>query len=815
MRKITLPELLDRVRQALFSRAERFFVIKKWLLPKTNKIFVADSQRLTALTRLSDRLRLEAEMGAFKDRALPVTYQLDVLRRCANCILEGYFELLGFECLAFGYPVDWHLEPTTGCRSPLIPWKQLDSLDPSLTGDKKVVWELNRHQHLLTLARAFLHTGDTRYAETLREHISSWIQDNPPTLGINWVSSLEIAFRCISWLWALALVQTWAKWPSLPFLDIERSLYLQGCHIERYLSTYFSPNTHLTGEALGLYYLGICLPELKRAERWRNLGRSILLEQLELQVRPDGVYFEQSTWYHRYTADFYLHFILLAKRAGEALPASVSQRLAALLDYLMWITRPDGTSPYVGDDDGGKLVKLEERPPNDWRAVLCNGAVMFCRGDYKHVAGEFSEETYWLFGPDAREKFERIPAKPPSLTSRAFVDGGFFVMRNGWGLDANYLLIDCGPHGVMNCGHAHADALSIELAALGATFLVDPGTFVYTGSAKLRDLFRSTVMHNTLTIDGFSSSVPAGPFKWKHVAHCTLRCWHDHPGFTFFEGSHNGYKLLPDPATHTRTVLFVNKEYWLMLDRADPTGEHEYTVHYHMAPDIITTLHQETGELTVHAAMATLDIAYFEKQGTWHVADGLVSLCYGTKSTAPVGMYTARRKGPVALLSVLFPRVPNQPPPEIQNLNPKHGKGFSLATSQFHDLVLWSERSAPEEGFYHTDFEWAWVRRGSDDRSLEKAVLIHGTTFSVQDLEMTAERLLEFVFVSVQEGLLSLDFSPSAGIKVQPPFGIAHILVNGGKHSLGSSEVLTLSQDEVPTLAVTRDTTEHCKHVRH
>ncbi len=121
----------------------------------------------------------------------------------------------------------------------------------------------------------------------------------------------------------------------------------------------------------------------------------------------------------------------------------------------------------------------------------------------------------------------------------------------------------------MNCGHAHADALAIEVAALGATVLVDPGTFTYTGSAELRDLFRSTAMHNTLTIDGLSSSVPAGPFKWKHVAECTLHCWHDHPGFTFFEGSHDGYKRLPDPATHTRTVLFVGREYWFMLDRVD------------------------------------------------------------------------------------------------------------------------------------------------------------------------------------------------------------------------------------------------------
>lgn len=826
----SFEEVFDRTRQKLTALSEQLGMSTQLRVPCGEllaKLYLADYQRGQCTLGLLDHFRTLSCSAIFAgckgstsaphdfmtqrpiDAGTAITY--------ANRICENRLQVIGVQEFQFGRSIDWHLDIISGKRSLLIHWSRIhhDDNQSKATGDKRIICELNRHQYLERLGHAYCISRDERYTKAFLAHVKSWIDQNAPKKGVNWLSSVDIAFRVISWLRALPY---FVPSPHLDVASFERILgvlYLQGRHIESYLSTHFSPNTHLTGEALGLYYLGTCLPELKRAKRWRNLGRSLLLQQLEKQVRPDGVYFEQSTWYHRYTADFYLHFILLTERAGESLPTHVSERLAALLDYLMWITRPDGTSPYVGDDDGGKLVKLEERAPDDWRAVLSNGAVMFGRGDYKHVAGEFAEETYWLFGPDAREKFERIPAKPPSLTSRAFVDGGFYVMRNGWCVDSNYLLIDCGPHGVMNCGHAHADALSIEVAALGATILVDPGTFTYTGSAELRDLFRSTAMHNTLTIDGFSSSVPAGPFKWKHVANCTLHCWHDHPGFTFFEGSHDGYKRLPDPATHTRTVLFVNKEYWLILDRADATGEHEYAVHFHMAPDIKTTLHQETGELTAHAALATLDIAYFEKQGTWYVADGLVSPCYAAKATAPVGTYATRKNGPVALLSVLFPRTPNQPLPEIRNLCPRQGKGLRLATPRFHDLVLWSGSSAPEEGFYDADFEWAWVRRGSDDRSLEKAVLLHGTTISLQDLEMTAERLLEFVFVSVQEGLLSLDLSPSAGIRVRPPSGIARILVNGGTHTLGSSEAITLSQDEVPTLAVPRDRTDRCQHVRH
>ena len=65
-------------------------------------------------------------------------------------------------------------------------------------------------------------------------------------------------------------------------------------------------------------------------------------------------------------------------------------------------------------------------------------------------------------------------------------------MRDGWTRESNYLLFDCGPHGSLNCGHAHADALSFDVAANGRTVLVDPGTYTYTGSKELRDWFRSS-----------------------------------------------------------------------------------------------------------------------------------------------------------------------------------------------------------------------------------------------------------------------------------------------------------------------------------
>src|SRR5215831_2438979 len=162
----------------------------------------------------------------------------------ADHIIEGQFDLLGLHGLSFGAPVDWHLEPTSGKRTPSIHWSKLDYLDAELAGDKKIVWELNRHQYFTTLGQAYWLTGDERYAQTFVAHLESWMDQNPPKLGINWASSLEVAFRSISWIWSFYFFRNSPALNAVTFTRALGYLYLHARHLETYLSTYFSPNTH-------------------------------------------------------------------------------------------------------------------------------------------------------------------------------------------------------------------------------------------------------------------------------------------------------------------------------------------------------------------------------------------------------------------------------------------------------------------------------------------------------------------------------------------------------------------------------------------
>jgi hypothetical protein len=740
-------ELRVRAGQALAARAERLGLSRQARVPSDSAFSVlfdpvhfggARPDAAALLNRFRARTAPRF-FGGFHDRAETVRVlrerfgggERDAVIRKANRVVEGVFDLLGLSGLPFGRSPDWHLEPISGRRAPLQHWSRIEYLNADVAGDKKFTWELNRHQHFQTLGRAYWRTGDERYAECFASHLSSWMDANPPKVGINWSSSLEVSLRAISWLWAFHFFKdSPALTPEL-YSRALKFLYLHARHLETYLSTYFSPNTHLTGEALGLYYLGAVLPEFRRARRWRERGARILTEALDAHVRPDGVYFEQASYYHRYTADFYTHLQLLCAACDEPVGPEVALKLGALLDHLMYITRPDGTSPRFGDDDGGRLVMLDERAWDDFRATLATNAALTARGDYKYVAEDASEETLWLLGPEGLSAFDHLRPEPPATCSRAFPEGGYFVMRDGWEKTSNYLLADCGPHGALNYGHAHADALSVEVAARGRTVLVDAGTYTYTGSARMRDYFRSSAAHNTLTVDGESSSVPAGPFRWGSVARSTLKTWLSHARFDFFEGSHDGYERLACPVTHTRSILFLKGRYWVVRDRADSRGDcrQRYDLHFHFAPGVSPAVTSEGGAAALREEAGGLLILSFG--GEWEEEDGWVSPCYGRRERAAAFRLKAVGEGGREFMTFMVPAAEaGARGAHARELETASGRVFEFVAGGSRDLLMTGAGELVEYGRISSDFEWCWARFADGvGARLEELVLVGGRRF--------------------------------------------------------------------------------------
>jgi len=628
LRGRSASELLDRARQGASRWLERRGVgdvgemrAGRWLRDGAGS---APAIRGPFFAAFDDR---DATLRALK--SIDEGYEA-ALRSRADRLLDRHYDLLGHRNIVLGDPIDWWLDPLAGVRAPDRHWSEIDFLNPATVGDHKLVWELGRHSALVTLGQAWWCTRDRRYADECLRLLESWLDANPPKQGVHWASSLELSFRAIAWLWVLALVDD--VMPTELRRRMIAYLSVSGRHVERHLSTWFSPNTHLTGEALGLFALGTALPQCREASAWQRTGAAILLDWVDRHVRPDGTYVEQSTWYHRYTTDFYLHFLVLAERAALPVRSRIERALNGLLDHLMWITRPDGGMPLIGDDDGGRLLFLDERTASDTRTPLAVGAALFARADLAAVAGGPTTEMAWLLGPAGLRAFRSLTPKVPAATAKAFPDGGTYVIRSGWDRSASVLTIDAGPHGFMNGGHAHADALSLDVAIRGRSVFVDPGTFTYTVSPTWRDAFRETAAHCAATVDGCGSATVAGPFQWASRSESRCQQWDADGDTVLFAGTHDGFERFRPRLRYTRYVAYIRPDLWIVRDEVRGEGEHELTVHWQCAPGL--SCNGGAGSLTLFEGRSELLNLHVIESATWRFSDSWVSAAYASREVA-------------------------------------------------------------------------------------------------------------------------------------------------------------------------------------
>ncbi len=604
--------------------------------------------------------------------------QAEAILSRADSILRHRFDLLGYKQLDWGSSIDTQRDRVSGKRAPRKPWYRIPFLDYNVVGDHKIVWELNRHQHLVTLAKAHVLTQEPRWVSELVSQWRQWRKENPYPWGINWASSLEIAFRSLSWLWVASMLSGSSALSGALQAELDGALALNARHIERNLSTYWSPNTHLLGEGVALFFIGLLRPSFHSAARWRELGWRVVLEQAGRQVQPDGTHFEQSIYYHVYALDFLLHARILAARNGIPIPQSLDETVIMMLEALQGLSQA-GPPPRIGDDDGGRLFDPARNRAEHLLDPLCLGSVLYHRPEFKRGFRDPTEETVWLFGPEGVRNFDALEAPALAPASRSFADGGCYVMA---GASANgesdppsaanpaaasarpglQLVIRAPSRIPGRCGHSHADALSLVASAGGDEWLTDPGSFCYVSANAERDLFRSTQAHNTLQLDNLSQAEPAGPFAWRAMPAARVENWIPGQYFDLFIGSHDGYRRLDDPATHRRCIFHRKGEFWLVRDVVEGKGEHRLDLFWHFAPRLVPS-YTPPGFTLSPVADSGLRGAYqgflilpVEAHG-WsaQIVRGHVSPAYGSQEPAAVVRFTTQAVLPAEFTAILEP----------------------------------------------------------------------------------------------------------------------------------------------------------------
>jgi heparinase II/III-like protein len=639
LREMEGAEIVDRLRQHATARLD-------WARYKLGSDFSTD---IISVSQAQPRFFFSSEdVPSLCSRLRELFPEaVEQIVRRAERICQHRFDLLGYEAVDYGTEIDWHCDRVHGKRAPQKPWFNLKYLDFNQVGDSKVIWELNRHQHLVTLAKAFRLTGDVKFASELFALWHHWHSENPYPIGINWASSLEVGFRSLSWLWTYFLM---ADSPAVPTgfrRSWLRALAVSGRHIEHYLSTYFSPNTHLLGEAVALFFIGTLCPEIPASRRWQQQGWKVVQQEATRQVRNDGLHFEQSTYYHVYALDLFMHSAILASVNHIEVPKEFDRTLEKMLDALAVLARA-GIVHGFGDDDGGRLFDPTRNRMIHMTDPLATGAVLFGRGDFKELAGGPREETLWLLGEAGIHEFERIPAKPIADNSAAFRASGLYVMS---GNDRKWqVLIDAGPQGAGTAGHGHADALSVTLTASGRQLLSDAGTFEYVGADSERDRFRGTGSHNTLMIGGKDQAQPRGPFGWQRLPEVQAEGWISGKTFDLFVGSHDGYSRLPNPAIHRRFVLALRSGLILVRDLVLGFGEYPIDIFWHLGQGLAE---QAPG---LFFGAAGLRVLTAEGHG-WSrsVEEHFHSPVYGVKQAHKALHFTTRAKLPAEFVTLLVP----------------------------------------------------------------------------------------------------------------------------------------------------------------
>jgi hypothetical protein len=617
-------EVLRRTRVKLSSRQERALIEQLRNKP---------AQLTSEFRSLSPAALLEH----FRQRRTPsffpgfenvsVSETEDLVEAATRIVNEHRWPLLGFGVKDFGKEIDWLRDPLSGREWPANVFHSDIPVWHNDGSDVRVLWELNRMGHCLTLAQAYAVTRNEKLAEECLGQIESWYAQNPLGLGANWMCAMEVALRSMNLLGVFTLLRDSASFTEQRLLLLLALFEQHGAHVRRNLEfSYVSTGDHYLSDVVGLLWLALMLPELQASKDWREWAFRELLREMDKQVLPDGTNFESSTGYHRLVLELFLYSFILCKTNDLRIEEKYWKKLRDMLWYVRCYLRPDGAAPLLGDTDSGQAFQLVRRRADDHAYVLAIGAAIFGDGKLKPANLNSSPEVAWLLGDT------QLPATAVELQSEAFPDTGTYLLRQ----DDLYLAFNASGAGGNGRGsHGHNDALSIDVSASGTPFIVDPGSYVYTADLDQRHLFRSTAYHCTLQIDDVEQNTTNAsvPFVIGDEAHPKVLRWETTSERDVLIAEHHGYKRLSAPVVHRRSVVFEKQlRCWFVDDELLGNGNHLVAARFHCNPGLRVDLERPNlAVLTDPSSRARLLIVAFDFPGYGALESNFVSRDYGSK----------------------------------------------------------------------------------------------------------------------------------------------------------------------------------------
>jgi hypothetical protein len=458
----------------------------------------------------------------------------------AEDLLAGHWPALGFPWRWEAGPAAWRRAPDTGRLWPATFFGSIPYRVGNPYGDIRVAWEPSRLQQLVSLGLLARELPEARARQAvilLEDQLLAWVAENPPMLGIHFVSAMECALRLIAVCHAVDLVRDRLTRPETVFAALVELVGSHASFIERRLSVHSSAGNHTIAEAAGLVYAGCLFPEFDRARQWRQRGVGLLVQESARQILDDGGGTEQAFWYLLLITDLCGLVIELLKHRGEEPPAELAHRVAIGRLFLGSLADRPVSLPSVGDSDSG-----------------------------------------YALSPALLLSFASAPAR---ATHTTFPAAGYSLCRSPAGPHWQ-MLFDHGPLGIApSYGHGHADALAITLRQADIDLLIDPGTYTYTGDPQWRSYFRSTAAHNTVTVDGEDQALQVTAFMWSAPFRCEILRAESAGGVVRILARHDGYRRGVNNIQHIRGVAFRSEGRITVWDCVTGAGEHTVELAWH------------------------------------------------------------------------------------------------------------------------------------------------------------------------------------------------------------------------------------------
>lgn len=489
-------------------------------------------------------------------------------------------------------PIDWSFNPTA---------------DPEWT------WQFNRHSAWRALGTTYLATGEERYAEKWVALLRHWVAENPPGTRWSW-RTIEAGIRGQGWP---AVYFSFVDSPSFTPMDHVTFLGSLADHAEYLLpqGRFSSGSNWGQIESMGLLQIGAFFPEFKEAGEWRDTAWERIEQEMFRQVLEDGAQVELTTSYHQGVLSGFVRAAEIAALGGAEPTEDYWRRLERMYEYTMFLQKPDGTQPMLGDSW-----------PADTSGTVASGGRRFSRPDMLYVGTRGKEGS------------------PPEYLDTALPRAGYYVMRTDW-LDrqAVYLLTDIAHR--WGGGHQQPDALQINLYAYGKTLLPDSGSYLYYGPE--RAAFARTSSHSTITVDDSNQNTSAA----------RLNCRFTSEALSFVDGSHDGYPGV----THRRQVLFPRPDgqappYFIIIDRLTGEGSHGLDQYFHFLPAALALDHELFEAKTALPEGPNLLVRALRTEGLgMEQVDSRVSFVYTEKEPRPAVRYRLQGPLPATFVTLLCP----------------------------------------------------------------------------------------------------------------------------------------------------------------